>query len=148
MAERPVPSWWEDIEKSGNAAIADFESVLKTLEMALSEFNDKSPGTVRKNSVRWIALLNAAASISDRMTSSARLAESRRKDVMAMGFSPPENPDLVCRAAEVSGRALSLSSELRRQISLIGDELSSRRPRRPQMKLYRDNSPSHIDVHV
>ncbi len=148
MAERPVPSWWEDIERSGNAAIADFESVLKTIEMVLSEFDDKSPGTVRNNSVRWAVLLNAAVSMSDRMTSGARLAESRRKDAMAVGFSPPENPDLTRRAAEASGRALSLSSEIRRHMSRIGDELSSRRPRRPLMKLYRDNSPSHFDVHV
>lgn len=148
MTKMPVPSWWEDIERSRNDALSDFESVLNTVETALSVSGDKSPGTVRNNTARWSALLNAVASISDRMTSGAGLAESRRKDVMAMGFSPPENPDMARRAAEASTKALSLSSELRRKMLLIKNELSGRRPRRPPMRLYRDNSPSHIDVRV
>lgn len=148
MALPSVPIWWTDIERSGNTAVTEFETVLNAVESALSLPDDKSPDNLKINVARWTALLKSATLMSGRLISSIRLAEARRRDASEMGFSPPDNPELSARAAEASRKFGILRDELHRRMFLVESEISGLHPRRRKNKLYIDNSPSHIDVHV
>jgi hypothetical protein len=148
VIDRPLPAWWTDIERSRNEALAELESVLTALESTLIESSDKSPDSVKKRFLRWSELTGASRNAANRLSSVARLAESRRLDVIAMDLSPPQQSEVDKRASAASRRLTELSSELKRQMSLTSDEISRRQPRRPRTWLYSENTPSHIDVHV
>lgn len=148
MIDRLLPPWWSDIERSGNEALAELESLLAALESTLSESADKSPDSVKKRFSRWSELSDASMKAAKRLVSASRLAESRRLDVIAMDLVPPQQSEFDERASAASRRLVELSSELKRQMSLTSDEISRRRPRRPRTWLYSDNTASHVDVHV
>lgn len=148
MIDTALPSWWTDVERSRHNALAELDSVMDVMEKALSGSDSQSSQALQINLSRWSELVTASMSASLSLKKSVRLAESRRSDALAMGFSPPMDTAFAARAADASCRLRSLVSETRIQMTRINDELARRQPRRPQMKLYRDNSPSLVDVHV
>lgn len=148
MIDSAIPTWWIDIEQSRQNAMAELESVMDVMEMALTDSGNQSSRALQINLSRWSELVTASLSASESLKSSVNLSQSRQSDAQAMGFSVPSNTVFANRVAAASRRLVSLLSETRKQMSSISDELNRRQPRRRQFRLYRDNSPSLIDVHV
>ncbi|RKX75475.1 MAG: hypothetical protein DRP60_08745 [Spirochaetes bacterium] len=141
MADTPIPEWWKDIHRSCDNAIKHFETMLDILERTLS--------VDRQTSLeRWTALQNEASSASAQIYRSFYLADSRRRDVTSMGYTPPEDNELHQRSLTASERSKKLYRKLRIQMNLIETDLSVRQPRPPVLNLYRSHTPSYIDVRV
>lgn len=148
MINVPLPSWWIDIQQSQQNALSELESVMNVIEKALADSGNQSTRTLQTNLARWSELVGASMSAAESLKRSVRLAQSRRSDAQAMGLQLPSDAGITNRVARASLRLGSLVSETRIQMNQIKDELKQRQPRRQQSRLYRDNSPSHIDVHV
>lgn len=148
MINVPLPSWWIDIQQSQQNALLEFESVMNVIEKALADSGNQSTRTLQTNLARWSELVGASMSAAESLKRSVRLAQSRRSDAQSMGLQLPSDAGFTNRVARASLRLGSLVSETRIQMNQIKDELKQRQPRRQQSRLYRDNSPSHIDVHV
>ncbi len=141
MAETPIPEWWKDIHRSCDNALRHYDAMLDVLEKALS-LNSKI------NLECWTAVLEGLTSASVQISRSFHLADSRRRDVSSMGYTPPDDNELHQRGLKASERLKKLNRKLRLQMNLIETDLSVRQPRRPVLNLYRSHTPSYIDVRV
>lgn len=121
---------------------------MDAMETALAGYGNQSSRTLQLSLSRWSELVSASVNAAGALAKSVRLAESRRIDALKAGFSVPADAAFSLRTAEASRRLQSLVSQTKIQMTRINDELTRRQPRRHQTKLYRGNSPSHVDVHV
>ena len=148
MLKQTVPPWWQDIERACCQAVADFENILDILDRTLKEDSGHPASGNRLKIDKWTALQQAASKATERISSSFRLWEARRTDVQAAGFTPPEDPELAARRLRAVKKSEFLSNKLTLRINDIKTDLSLRRPRRPAPKLYRNHTPSYIDLCV
>ena len=148
MSDSQFPLWWKDIERSMGNSLSNFESLLDSMETFLENPDDISAANMPGSLNKWSALLKAASTASERITGSFNLAEARRRDVEAMGLNPPELREFARRSAAASDRSMKISRAISLKMALINHDISTRRPRRPSLNLFSENTPSHIDVHV
>ena len=148
MQKQELPIWWQDIERSCCDAVDNFEHILNLLDRTLEGTTDNRSSDVRPVLEKWMALQRAAAMASERISSSFRIWEARRSDVQAAGLTPPEDSELAARRIKAIKKSEVLSKKLSLRINAIKNDLSLRRPRRPSPRLYRNHTPSYIDLCV
>ena len=148
MSVPAVPAWWRDVERANMEALEAFEGTLDRLETLLCDPGDISAASLGKDIMRWSALLRCAGDASIRLKSGMRLAESRASDAQSSGFIIPVNHNLTPRLEAAISRSVRLSGDIRHRMRIISGEISRRHPRRPRMNQFRDNTPSHVDIHV
>ena len=143
-----MPEWWSDVHRACDNALSDYESVLNSLEKALSDSSESKTAVSRKNISFWEVLNQSALTASSNLKNSFNLAESRRSDIRAMGLAVPEDFGLLERSAAASVKSKKLFRKLHGHMRIIMDEMTVRKPRPPVLNLYSSNSPSYIDVRV
>jgi|GEM_PF-4015833 len=142
------PPWWEDIRRSRENALNQYEKVLMRLGKCLDESAEHGEQSPRSSLEKWTAIHSAVVFVAEGIKTSKSLAESREADVAASGFTAPVDEDLNKRSAETVQEIKSLSTKIRDRLEGITRELYERRLRPRTFKTYRSSYPSMIDVRV
>jgi len=143
----PFP-WWADIRRSRENALKQCERVLRRIGEFLDESAELMGQSPHSSLEKWAAIHSAVEFVAERIGASHSLAESRKIDVTASGFTAPTDEDLEKRSAEAAQEMRRLSMRIRDQLNNISRELHERHHRPRTFKTYRGSYPSMIDVRV